>query len=121
MAVLSRVVATTNPKGINMTTEQTKLKPLFELGQIVGTPRVFELTNPIQRMIYLRRHQSGDWGCICKDDRAINNAAVKDGSRILSAYPIDPSKPAKGYGDNCLWIITEADRSTTTFLLPDEY
>ncbi len=40
---------------------------------------------------------------------------------ILSAYPIDPDKRSKGYGDNTLWIITEADRSVTTFLLPDEY
>jgi len=38
-----------------------------------------------------------------------------------AAYPIDPAKPCKGHGDNCLWIITEADRSATTFLLPDEY
>jgi hypothetical protein len=44
-----------------------------------------------------------------------------EGERVLSAYAIDESKPAKGYGDNCLWIITERDRSVTTFLLPDEY
>jgi hypothetical protein len=46
---------------------------------------------------------------------------VKDGDRILSAYPIDPAKPCEGFGDNTLWIITESDRSVTTFLLPDEY
>jgi hypothetical protein len=40
---------------------------------------------------------------------------------ILSAYAIDESRHAKGYGDNCLWIITERDRNVTTFLLPDEY
>ena len=39
----------------------------------------------------------------------------------FSAYPIDPAKPSKGYGENTLWIITEADRSVTTFLLPSEY
>ena len=44
-----------------------------------------------------------------------------EGERVLSAYAIYESKPAKGYGDNCLWIITERDRSVTTFLLPDEY
>ena len=44
-----------------------------------------------------------------------------EGERVLSAYAIDESKPAKGYGGNCLWIITERDRSLTTFLLPDEY
>lgn len=44
-----------------------------------------------------------------------------EGERVLTAYAIDESKPAKGYGDNYLWIITERDRSVTTFLLPDEY
>jgi hypothetical protein len=44
-----------------------------------------------------------------------------EGERVLSAYAIDESKPAKGYGGNCRWIITERDRSLTTFLLPDEY
>ena len=52
---------------------------------------------------------------------ATNDEAVSEGLRILSAYAIDPAKPAKGYGENCLWIITEADRSATTFLLPSEY
>ena len=47
--------------------------------------------------------------------------ALREGLRILSAYAIDESKSAKGYGDNCFWIITEADRSVTTFLLPSEY
>jgi hypothetical protein len=46
---------------------------------------------------------------------------IVEAERVLSAYAIDESKPAKGYGDNCLWIITERDRSVTTFLLPDEY
>jgi hypothetical protein len=39
----------------------------------------------------------------------------------LSGYPIAPGKPFEGYGEHCLWIITEADRTVTTFLLPDEY
>ena len=64
----------------------------------------------------------GDWGTVCKEDAASNREAVRVGSRrILSAYPIDPAKPCKGFGDNTLWIITEGDRSVTTFLLPDEY
>ena len=50
-----------------------------------------------------------------------NRRAVEAGDRILSAYAIDPEKPCAGFGDNCLWIITEADRSVTTILLPDEY
>jgi hypothetical protein len=55
------------------------------------------------------------------EDAKTNEEAVHSGSRILSAYPIDPEKPCKGFGDNTLWIITEADRSVTTFLLPEEY
>jgi hypothetical protein len=69
----------------------------------------------------LERHQRGDWGTVCDDDKAANDAALKDGDHLLSAYPIDPATPCKGFGDNCLWIITEADRSVTTFLLPSEY
>ena len=44
------------------------------------------------------------WGCICEEDAKTNNEAVRAGFRILSAYPIDESKPCKGYGDNTLWI-----------------
>jgi hypothetical protein len=69
----------------------------------------------------LARHIRGDWGCVCPEDRKTNFEALFDGHRLLSAYPIDPAKPCKGWGDNCLWIITEADRSVTTFLLPEEY
>jgi len=51
----------------------------------------------------------------------MNRRAVEAGDRILSAYAIDPEKPCAGFGDNCLCVITEADRSVTTILLPDEY
>ena len=60
----------------------------------------------------LRRHFSGDWGKVCDEDKAANDAAVTDGTRILSAYEV---------GDETVWIITEADRSATTILLPMEY
>jgi len=96
-------------------------KALFPLGQIVSTPGALDACSHEHRIECLARHASGDWGVICKDDAALNNAALTDGSRILSAYPINPKKPSKGYGDNTLWIITEADRSVTTFLLPSEY
>jgi len=69
----------------------------------------------------LARHARGDWGTVCGEDAASNNQALKAELRILSAYPIDASKPCRGFGENTLWIITEADRSATTFLLPDEY
>jgi hypothetical protein len=95
--------------------------PLFPLGQIVATPGALEATSNPYRIACLFRHWTGDWGRVDTEDGALNDAAICDGSRILSAYPIDPAKPCEGFGDNCLWIITEADRSVTTFLLPDEY
>jgi hypothetical protein len=95
--------------------------PLFPLGKVVATPGALEHTNPWQLEVYLGRHVRGDWGCVCPEDAATNAEAVRHGSRILSAYPIDPAKPCKGYGDNTLWLITEGDRSVTTFLLPSEY
>lgn len=94
---------------------------LFELGAIVSTPGALEACSPEHLAHCLMRHAAGDWGKVCEEDAALNNEAVKGGSRILSSYPIDPRKPSKGYGENTLWIITEADRSVTTFLLPEEY
>lgn len=96
-------------------------RPSFNLGQIVATPGALEATTDQQRLAYLKRHSIGDWGCVCGTGWQANDEAVKDGDRILSAYPIDPLRPCEGFGDNTLWIITEADRSVTTFLLPDEY
>ena len=95
--------------------------PLFPLGQIVATPGALEATTNQYRIGCLVRHCTGDWGRVDPEDAATNAEAVREGFRILSAYPIDPAKPCKGFGDNCLWIITEADRSVTTFLLPEEY
>jgi len=61
----------------------------------------------------LARHESGDWGNVTDSDRRANDAAVKNGERILSVY-----KSADG---EKFWIITEWDRSATTVLLPDDY
>ena len=102
-------------------TIQPKPIALFALGQIVATPGAIEATTHEQRLACLARHVTGDWGVVCAEDRQSNEDAVRDGARILSAYPLDPALPCKGYGDNTLWIITEADRSVTTFLLPSEY
>ena len=71
--------------------------------------------------LLLHRHSCGDWGLVCKGDRDENDYSVTHHLRILSAYSVETDKPSKGYGDNTLWIITEADRSATTILLPDEY
>jgi len=93
----------------------------FSLGQIVSTPGVLAAVDPVRMREALARHARGDWGTVCRDDAARNDEATREGFRILSAYPIDPAKPAKGFGENVFWIITEADRSVTTFLLPEEY
>lgn len=96
--------------------------PLFPLGQIVATPGALAASRyPMQFMELLGRHVRGDWGCIDPDDAEANRLAVTEGNRILSAYPIDTAKPCAGFGENCLWIITEADRSVTTTLLPEDY
>jgi len=94
----------------------------FQLGHIVMTPGV-EASGMTGEYLAacLKRHARGDWGVIHAEDKAMNDASVVGGARLLSAYPIDPAVPSVGYGDNTLWIITEADRSATTLLLPDEY
>ena len=87
----------------------------FPLGQTVVTAGVHELllAGMFDPLDLLRRHQAGDWGEICPDDRQVNEDALLYGNRILSAYSLaDGTK---------LWIITEADRSVTTILLPEEY
>ena len=91
-------------------------KPLFPLGQIVSPPGAVEaLTREGSDFLeFLKRHVAGDWGDLCNDDKRENELSVKEGFRILSAYRL-PRTGAK------LWIITEADRSATTFLLPEEY
>ncbi len=88
---------------------------LFDVGNIVATPGALAVlaesgTNPIQ---LLARHVVGDWGDVSHEDKALNDQSVKDGSRILSAYVLSTGVR--------VWIITEADRSATTFLLPEEY
>ena len=86
-------------------------KPLFPLGLVVATPGALDLS--INFYSYLRRHQCGDWGDLDAQDKAENNFSVQNGFRILSAY--HTPEGAK------FWIITEADRSATTVLLPSEY
>ena len=94
---------------------KTQSKVLFDLGQTVmtiGAREVLEESNQTANEFFAR-HQTGDWGLVCADDRRENDFSVKEGFRILSAY-----KTSKG---EKLWIITEADRSSTTILLPEEY
>ena len=96
-------------------------KPLFKLGQVVATPGAIEALEHVKQTPWslLSRPLAGDWGDLSEDDRQLNNEALKDGSRILSAYVLND-------GITTIWIITEAEddhgnRAATTLLLPDEY
>lgn len=91
-------------------------KALFELGHVVMTPRAAELG--VDFALYLARHAQGDWGDgLDSFDRRQNDTAVKEGYRILSAYTV----PIGDDETERIWIITEADRSATSVLLPSEY
>jgi hypothetical protein len=89
--------------------------PLFPAGQVVvnsGALRLLEAAGPSPADL-LRRHLNGNWGVVNEDDRHANDLAIRRGSRIFSAYRLkDGTK---------VCVITEADRSATTVLLPDEY
>lgn len=87
----------------------------FKLGERVSTPGALEAIAAAGDMEieYLRRHSTGDWGDLSANDKRLNDQAVKDGDRILSAYTLSTGVK--------IWIITEWDRSVTTTLLPDEY
>lgn len=89
--------------------------PKFSLGHLVATPAVIASLHAAQvsPMQLLCRHVRGDWGEISEADLQSNNRALDDGSRLLSAYTLPTNVR--------VWIITEADRSATTILLPREY
>lgn len=95
--------------------KQAFLRPLFPLGQTVATPGALAALEAAGRtpVVFLERHQGGDWGDLADDDTSENEYALTWRLRIFSAYRL--SEVVK------IWIITEADRSATTILLPDEY
>jgi hypothetical protein len=90
-------------------------KPRFPLGQTCATPRALEaLSHAGQDAAqFLRRHQSGDWGDLSEEGKQENDFSVDKNLRIFSAYRLSDGTK--------IWIITEADRSVTTVLLPSEY
>jgi len=93
----------------------------FRLGQVVATPGALEALEESSEgpAKFLARHQAGDWGDLCDEDRRSNDQAIahegdpERQERVLSAYTT-----ARG---RKLWVITEWDRSATTILLPEEY
>jgi hypothetical protein len=93
---------------------------LFKLGAVVATPGALAALEKAGQSPweFLARHVQGDWGVVDAEDSEANNQALKDGSRLLSAYLLKTGEK--------LWLITEAEddhgnRAATTLLLPDEY
>ena len=86
----------------------------LKLGKVVATKGAVKALKDarMNAMTLLVLHASGDWGDLSKEDCEANNMALLNGDRILSAYTVGKQK---------VWIITEADRSVTTILLPSEY
>ena len=94
--------------------QTTASRARFPLGRIVATPGALDALAAagVSGRYLLARHQAGDWGSVPPDDAAENELSLARGFRIISSYPV---------GDGRVWIITEADRSGTTLLLPSEY
>jgi hypothetical protein len=90
-------------------------KPLFARGQVVLTPGTLAALERANQTPgeFLARHVAGDWGEVPQEDKAENEVSLLNGYRLLSAYHTS-------LGER-LWVLTEADRSVTTLLLPEEY
>jgi hypothetical protein len=88
---------------------------LFKLGNVVATRTFMDrVENPEELMrTTLSRHANGDWGDCCENDKLENDRALEDGERLMSVYRTED--------DTKYWVITEWDRSVTTFLLPEDY
>lgn len=87
----------------------------FPLGAIVATPGALELLEKasVRPEVLLQRHVKRDWGDLSAEDIAENEVSLREGFRLLSSYRLR--------GEEKIWVITEADRSATTLLLPSEY
>ncbi|MCI0537355.1 MAG: hypothetical protein L0Z50_19235 [Verrucomicrobiales bacterium] len=91
----------------------TRALLLFRLGRIVATPNALATLSEQDISTVIQRHQAGDWGDLDDEDQQANNDALSRGSRLFSAYH-------SGHGVK-FRIITEADRSVTTVLMPEDY
>ena len=92
---------------------EDKPRVCFELGQVVITANAARQLYPDSYREGLERHARGDWGEASEEDCKANDRALEEGTRVLSAYRDSQGKK--------YWIITEADRSATTILLPEDY
>lgn len=90
----------------------------FDVGQTVATPGAIEDMEAagVTPTELLDRHTRGDWGDMCEEDLKQNEVALEHDLRIFSSYNLGPDA-----GNKCLWVITEADRSSTTILRPEDY
>ena len=88
-------------------------EPLFHLGKTVSTPGALDALTWDDILSSMSRHVNGDWGDVCREDWEENEFSLREGFRLLSVY-----RAANG---TKFWVITEADRSVTTVLLPREY
>ena len=88
-------------------------RALFRLGQILSTPNALNKLTQDDILTAIRRHQAGDWGDVDDHDRQANDRALTEGTRLFSVY-----HTATGLK---FWLITEADRSVTTVLMPEDY
>ncbi len=86
---------------------------VFRLGKLVATPNALERLSQEDIMTGIQRHQAGDWGDLDEHDRQENELSLKEGFRLLSVY--------HGKNGTKFYLITEADRSVTTVLLPEDY
>jgi hypothetical protein len=86
----------------------------LHLGKVLATPGALKLLTEVgvHPFDFLTRHATGDWGELCAFDRRQNEIALREGYRVLSSYDVPAGR---------VWIVTEADRSVTTILLPEEY
>lgn len=96
------------------------MTPQFDLGATVATPDALELIEAAGQVCgyFIDRHVRGDWGCVSDEDAKLNDAAVKDGGRIMSVYTT--------LNGEFVWVITEAvgddgKRAATTILTPGDY
>lgn len=102
---------------LNVEGESLPCAPRFPLGRLMITPGAADALDLVEdsrlTAMLIARHVSGDCGDTCDEDRATNAAAIRHGMRVMSVYRLT--------GAATVWVITEADRSATTILLPDEY
>ncbi len=96
-----------------MVSFRTPGEPKFPFGKLVSTPGALRAIPRAEMLLALRRHLSGDWGDLDDEDKKANERALANGGRLVSVY--------HSLAHDKFYVITEADRSVTTILLPHEY